>query len=112
MHDSVYTRELAVSNKENGYCDIMASIDLSTFRRIPWENNVPFFLVSFFDPKTSAPICADPRGVLRKAIDNAAAHDLECISGVEFEVSNLSRLCVTLNGLMRLSSTLISKVRS
>ncbi|KAG1844422.1 hypothetical protein C8R48DRAFT_735715 [Suillus tomentosus] len=88
MHDSVYTRELAISNKENGYCDIMASIDLSTFRRIPWENNVPFFLVSFFDPKTSAPICADPRGLLRKVIDNAAAHDLECISGVEFEYFN------------------------
>ncbi|KAG1785241.1 glutamine synthetase guanido kinase [Suillus plorans] len=88
MHDSVYTRELAISNKENGYCDIMASIDLSTFRRIPWENNVPFFLVSFFDPKTSAPICADPRGVLRKVVDNAAAHDLECISGVEFEYFN------------------------
>ncbi|KAG2361971.1 glutamine synthetase guanido kinase [Suillus spraguei] len=88
MHDSVYTRELAISNKENGYCDIMASIDLSTFRRIPWENNVPFFLVSFFDPKTSAPICADPRGVLRKAVDNAAAHDMECIAGVEFEYFN------------------------
>ncbi|KAG2114350.1 uncharacterized protein F5147DRAFT_23852 [Suillus discolor] len=88
MHDSVYTRELAISNKENGYCDIMASIDLSTFRRIPWENNVPFFLVSFFDPKTSAPICADPRGVLRKVVDNAAARDLECISGVEFEYFN------------------------
>lgn len=88
MHDSVYTRELAISNKENGYCDIMASIDLSTFRRIPWENNVPFFLVSFFDPKTSAPICADPRGVLRKVVDNAAARNLECISGVEFEYFN------------------------
>jgi len=86
MHDSVYTRELAISNKENGYCDLLASIDLSTFRRIPWENNVPFFLVSFFDPKTSASICADPRGVLRKAVDNAATHGMECISGVEFEV--------------------------
>lgn len=88
MHDSVYTRELAISNKENGYRDLIASIDLSTFRRIPWENNVPFFLVSFFDPKTSAPICADPRGVLRKAVDSAASHGMECISGVEFEYFN------------------------
>lgn len=88
MHDSVYTRELAISNKENGYRDLIASIDLSTFRRIPWENNVPFFLVSFFDPKTSAPICADPRGVLRKAVDSATSHGMECISGVEFEYFN------------------------
>jgi hypothetical protein len=28
-----------------GYTDIDANIDLSSFRRIPWENNVPFFLV-------------------------------------------------------------------
>ncbi|KAG2139599.1 glutamine synthetase guanido kinase [Suillus bovinus] len=88
MHDSVYTRELAISNKENGYRDLMASIDLSTFRRIPWENNVPFFLVSFFDPKTSAPICADPRGVLRKVVDDATARGMECISGVEYEYFN------------------------
>ncbi|KAG1810959.1 uncharacterized protein BJ212DRAFT_578737 [Suillus subaureus] len=64
IHDPVCTQELTISNKENGYCDLMASIDLSTFRCIPWENNVLFSLVSFFDPKTSAPICADPRGVL------------------------------------------------
>ncbi|KAG2124611.1 hypothetical protein DEU56DRAFT_827098 [Suillus clintonianus] len=88
MHDAVYTRELAISNRQNGYRDLMASIDLSTFRRIPWENNVPFFLVSFFDPKTSAPICADPRGLLRKAVDNAADCGMACISGVEFEYFN------------------------
>jgi hypothetical protein len=28
-----------------GYTDIQAEIDLSTFRRIPWENDIPFFLV-------------------------------------------------------------------
>ncbi|KAG1759849.1 glutamine synthetase guanido kinase [Suillus occidentalis] len=96
MHDSVYTRELAISNKENGYRDLIASIDLSTFRRIPWENNVPFFLVSFFDPKTSAPICADPRGVLRKAVDSAASHGMECISGVEFETpESAAQKCFT-----------------
>jgi hypothetical protein len=50
MHDSVYTRELAISNKENGYCNLIALIDLLTFRRIPWENNVPFFLVSALSP--------------------------------------------------------------
>ncbi|KAG1883913.1 hypothetical protein F4604DRAFT_1490766, partial [Suillus subluteus] len=61
MHNSVYIREMVISNKENGCRDLMASIDLSTFRRIPWENNVPFSLVSFFNLKTLAPIYADPR---------------------------------------------------
>src|SRR5918996_6512409 len=27
-----------------GYPDAPARIDLSTFRKIPWENNLPFFL--------------------------------------------------------------------
>jgi glutamine synthetase len=90
MHDTVYPQELSISNRQNGYRDMVAVIDLSTYRRIPWENNVPFFLVSFLDPVTSAPICADPRGVLRKASDNAAAHGMTCIAGVEFEVSKIN----------------------
>ncbi|KAH0556304.1 hypothetical protein GP486_005772, partial [Trichoglossum hirsutum] len=44
MHDMTYFRELKISNKENGYRDIIAVPDLSSFRRIPWEDNVPFCL--------------------------------------------------------------------
>lgn len=65
---------------------MVASIDLSTYRRLPWEDNVPFFLVSFFDPVTHEPICADPRGVLKKAVDIAKEKGQECYSGVEYEV--------------------------
>jgi glutamine synthetase len=65
MHDQTYMRELGVSNLENGYRDILAIPDLASFRRIPWEDNVPFFLVSFFDPDTMEPICACPRGLLQ-----------------------------------------------
>jgi hypothetical protein len=86
IHDAVYSRELLISNRANGYHDILASIDLSTYRRLPWENNVPFFLVSFFDPDTRQPLCVDPRGVLKKATEIAKSRGLECISGVEYEV--------------------------
>ena len=58
MHDRTYFKELSISNKENGYRDLLAIPDLQSFRRIPWEDNVPFFLVSFFDPETKAPISA------------------------------------------------------
>ncbi|KAJ3472423.1 hypothetical protein NLG97_g10999 [Lecanicillium saksenae] len=57
MHDKTYMRELKISNAENGYRDILAIPDLKTFRRIPWENNIPFFLISFCDPETKEPIC-------------------------------------------------------
>ena len=85
----MYSRELLISNRANGYHDLIASIDLSTYRRLSWEDNVPFFLVSFFDPDTRQPICVDPRGVLKKAMDIAQAQDRECVSGIEYEV------CVT-----------------
>jgi len=86
MHDAVYSRELLISNRANGYRDLLASIDLSTYRRIPWENNVAFFLVSFLDPETKEPICADPRGVLRKVVKRADRNGWQCFAGCEYEV--------------------------
>lgn len=66
MHDQTYFRELKVSNKENGYRDLLAEIDLSSFRRIPWEDDVPFFLVSFREPNGDK-LSACPRSLLEKA---------------------------------------------
>ncbi|RPD66415.1 glutamine synthetase/guanido kinase [Lentinus tigrinus ALCF2SS1-7] len=85
MHDAVYSRELLISNRANGYRDLIASIDLATYRRIPWENNVPFFLVSFLDPDTKEPICADPRGVLRQVVTKARSKGWRCMAGCEYE---------------------------
>lgn len=86
LHDAVYSRELLISNSDNGYRDLIAYIDLSTFRRIPWEKNVPFFLVSFLDPETKEPVSVCPRGVLRKLVGKAEQSGLQCIAGIEFEV--------------------------
>src|SRR6186713_469449 len=32
-----------------GYPDVMAQIDPGTFRRVPWEDGIPFFLADFKD---------------------------------------------------------------
>ena len=82
----MYSKELLISNKANGYRDVTAVIDLSSFRRIPWENNVPFFLVSFLDPKTNEPLSVDPRGVLQVVTERAVQAGYDCFSGVEYEV--------------------------
>ena len=84
MHDQTYFKELKISNKENGYRDIIAIPDLSTFRRIPWEDDVPFFLVSFFDPDTKDPVSADPRGLLKTAVEKLEAQGLGAMAGGEF----------------------------
>lgn len=60
-------------------------IDLSTYRRIPWENDVPFFLVTFFDPDTKEPLFACPRATLTKAIGKLAERGWEAMAGVEYE---------------------------
>lgn len=86
MHDQMYSKELLISNRANGYRDLIASIDLSTYRRIPWENNVPFFLLTFLDPDTREPICSCPRGTLTKAVALAESRQLKCLAGVEYEV--------------------------
>lgn len=85
MHDQTYARELGVSNAENGYRDLLAVPDLSSFRRIPWEDNVPFFLVSFLDPDTHEPICACPRGLLRTAMAKLEKKGMGAMAGAEYE---------------------------
>lgn len=83
MHDRTYFKELAISNKDNGYRDIVAVPDLTSFRRIPWEGNVPFFLVSFHDPETREPVCACPRGLLKTALRRAEKAGYSAMAGGE-----------------------------
>ncbi|OXV07088.1 hypothetical protein Egran_05146 [Elaphomyces granulatus] len=85
MHDRTYFKELTISNKENGYRDLIAVPDLSSYRRIPWENDVPFFLVSFFDPDTRAPVSACPRGLLRAAVAKLENAGYKAMAGAEYE---------------------------
>jgi glutamine synthetase len=75
--------ELQISNAENGYKDLLAKIDLSSFRRIPWEANVPFFLVSFFDADTGKTVSACPRSLLRTTVEKAEEAGYSALAGGE-----------------------------
>lgn len=81
QHDQTYFKELTISNKENGYRDLVAVPDLASFRRIPWENNVAFFLISFLDPDTRQPVCACPRGLLKTVAAKAEAAGYKAMAG-------------------------------
>lgn len=80
-----------MSNKSNGYRDLNAQIDLSTYRQIPWEDNIPFFLVYFYDQGDDKPLPVDPRSALAKVTDEAKAMGWDCMTGAEFEVRDGSR---------------------
>ncbi len=47
-----------------GYPDAQARIDISTFRKVPWDNDVPFFLADFVNEK-EAPLGVCPRSLLK-----------------------------------------------
>lgn len=71
----------------SGYPDHTGRLDLSTYRTIPWENNIPFFLGEL----TSAdgqPEPVDPRQLLRKVVGDAAGMGLTASCAQEFEWFN------------------------
>lgn len=90
MHDKTYFKELAISNKETGYRDLIAVPDLSSYRRIPWEDNVPFFLVNFLDPETRKPISVCPRGLLRMVVAKVEQKGMTAMAGGEHHYSFLT----------------------
>lgn len=90
MHDQTYFKELKISNKDNGYHDLIAVPDISSYRRIPWEDNVPFFLVSFFDPDTHKPVSACPRGLLKIAVDRLEEQGLSAMAGGTYECHQMA----------------------
>src|SRR5881628_3426650 len=46
MNDHTYDNT-QVTGWHQGYPDAMVQLDLSTYRTVPWEGNVPFFLGNF-----------------------------------------------------------------
>ena len=78
---------------QSGYPDAEVRIDLSTYRRIPWEEGRPFFLGEFVGPGSGAdgaapPLSVCPRQLLRRIIDRVASAGYEAQVGMEFEWFN------------------------
>jgi glutamine synthetase len=70
-----------------GYPDALARIDLSTYRRVPWDDEVPFFLADFEDG-AGEPLGVCPRQLLRRVVARASEHGFVPRSGVEYEWFN------------------------
>ncbi|CAN5279810.1 glutamine synthetase [soil metagenome] len=71
----------------SGYPDAKAQIDLKTFRKIPWENDVPFFLADFKDA-TENPLLICPRQLLKMVINQAENEGYYPYFSQEFEWFN------------------------
>ncbi|MBL7698580.1 MAG: glutamine synthetase [Chitinophagaceae bacterium] len=72
-----------------GYPDATALIDLDTYRNVPWENDLPFFLADFGDANGNAhPTC--PRTLLKTVVAQAERAGYEPYFSQEFEWFNFS----------------------
>ncbi|MEO8398432.1 MAG: glutamine synthetase family protein [Ignavibacteriaceae bacterium] len=69
---------------QTGYPDLIAKIDLSSFRQIPWEENTPFFLLDFYT-KNGDPLVISPRYILRKACEELEKENFNIKHSVEYE---------------------------
>ena len=70
-----------------GYPDAPARLDLSTFRSIPWEQDLPFFLGELVE-KNGEPAVVCPRQLLQKVKADAAAMGYSVQASQEFEWFN------------------------
>ncbi len=54
-----------VTGWHTGYPDALATVDIQTWRQVPWENDLPFFLADFSDKQSNlSAVC--PRTLLKK----------------------------------------------
>ncbi|MBA4139080.1 MAG: glutamine synthetase [Segetibacter sp.] len=72
-----------------GYPDSPARIDLATFRKIPWENEMPFFLGELID-KNGKPSHVCPRQLLKKVLNEAKQMGFVPYFSQEFEWFNFA----------------------
>jgi glutamine synthetase len=71
----------------SGYPDALARLDLATFRKVPWDAGVPFFLGDFQDAAGGPlPIC--PRRLLKSVVERAASDGFRALTSLEYEWFN------------------------
>ncbi|MEO6329256.1 MAG: glutamine synthetase family protein [Ginsengibacter sp.] len=78
----------AITGWHTGYPDANAVVDLNTFRTVPWQNDMPFFLADFCDTDgNDLPVC--PRRLLKKIVKQAEHEGYLPYFSQEFEWFNL-----------------------
>ena len=82
---------LSIANDGFGFCSVIFGWDMHdqtyfkelAIRRIPWEDNIPFFLISFHDPDTKGTLSACPRSLLKRAVDKLKENGYGAMAGGE-----------------------------
>lgn len=86
LHDQTYEPKTPSMLNDPGFSDIIASVDVNTFRRCP-VTGIAHYLVEFFNPLTQQPLPYCPRSLLRQVLEKRKA-TFTALTGVEFEFFN------------------------
>ncbi|MDP9045904.1 MAG: glutamine synthetase family protein [Pseudomonadota bacterium] len=77
----------ALTGWQHGFPDALARLDLGTYRQVPWDADVAFFLGEFVTGSGApSPIC--PRQTLKRVLKRAEKLGLQAMAGMEFEWFN------------------------
>lgn len=93
MMDDIYDHE-SVAGWHTGFPDSVATIDLNTFRQIPWDNHIPFLLADFQKSTSVGEVC--PRSLLKKVQKEAEDLGLKPIFSSEYEWVNFGETPISL----------------
>ena len=74
----------AMSSWERGYGDFVLAPDLSTLRRVPWQEGTALALCDV-QWEDGTPVVAAPRQILRRQVDRLAGRGLVAMVGTELE---------------------------
>lgn len=86
MNDAVYDNT-EVSGWHTGYADANATVDISTYREVPWDDNCLLLLGDF--EKSDHPVRAVcPRSLLKKIVERASKMGYKTAFANEFEWFN------------------------
>ena len=91
MNDACYDNT-TFTGWHKGFPDAMVRLDLGTHRRVPWDDDVDFFLGEFVMQKNGreAPFPLDGRQVLKRVLKRAEKLGVAPMCGLEFEWFNFA----------------------
>jgi glutamine synthetase len=74
----------AMSSWDSGYGDFVMKPDLSTLRRVPWQEGTALVMCDLVW-EDGAPVVASPRQILKRQLDRLAERGLRAFVGTELE---------------------------
>jgi len=71
-----------------GFPDALVRLDPATYRSVPWDDNVPFFLGEFVEGDGASPLAVCPRQLYKRVLARAEKMGFQVLAGMEYEWFN------------------------